>query len=85
MTADDARSGSKDLVIIGSGGFARETAQAVQALNHGGAGWQLLGFLDDAAARHGQIVDGLPVLGGRDYLSQLPGTSLVVCTGRPDD
>ncbi len=85
MTVDDTRGIPGDLVIVGSGGFARETAQAVQALNDDGAGWRLLGFLDDAPARHGQIVDGLPVLGGRDYLSQFPGTSLIVCTGRPDD
>jgi sugar O-acyltransferase (sialic acid O-acetyltransferase NeuD family) len=85
MTADGARGGCRDLVILGSGGFARETAQAVQALNQGGSGWRLLGFLDDAPVRHGQIVDGLPVLGGRDHLSKLPEASLVVCTGRPDD
>lgn len=81
MTADDARGNPGDLVTLGSG----ETAQAARSLNHGGAGWRLLRFLDDAPARHAHIVDGLPVLGGRDYLGQLPGTSLVVCPGRPDD
>ena len=85
MTVSDPRGDSADLVIVGSGGFAREAAQAVHALNRCGADWRLLGFLDDAPTRHGQIVDGLPVLGGREHLSQVPRTSLVVCTGRPDD
>jgi sugar O-acyltransferase (sialic acid O-acetyltransferase NeuD family) len=76
---------SADLVLIGAGGFARETAQAVHALNDNGAGWRLLGYLDDDPARHGLVIDGIPVLGGRDLVEQLPGASFVVCTGRPGD
>ena len=76
---------SKDLVIFGSGGFARETAQAVHALNAAGAGWRLLGYLDDDPAKHGLAIDGTIVLGGRDRLDEVPGASVVVCTGRPDN
>jgi sugar O-acyltransferase (sialic acid O-acetyltransferase NeuD family) len=72
-----------DLILVGSGGFGRETAQAVLDLNADGARWRLLGYLDDDPARHGTVVDGLPVLGGRDQLADLPGVSVVVCTGRP--
>jgi len=72
-----------DLVLVGAGGFARETAQAVLDLNACGASWRLLGYLDDDPARHGLQVDGLPVLGGRDVLADLPQASVVVCTGRP--
>jgi sugar O-acyltransferase (sialic acid O-acetyltransferase NeuD family) len=32
---------------------------------------QVVGFLDDDAARHGATLEGLPVLGGADRLSQL--------------
>jgi sugar O-acyltransferase (sialic acid O-acetyltransferase NeuD family) len=74
-----------DLVLIGSGGFARETAQAVHALNSAGAAWRLLGYLDDDPARHGLRIDGTVVLGGRDLIEHLPGASFVVCTGRPGD
>ena len=74
-----------DLVIFGSGGFGRETAEAVRALNECGANWHLLGYLDDDQARHGIFVDGVPVLGGRDKLRRLSDASVVVCTGRPDN
>jgi sugar O-acyltransferase (sialic acid O-acetyltransferase NeuD family) len=81
-------------VLIGAGGFGRETAQAVHAVNggaanggaaNGGARWRLLGYLDDDPARHGLVIDGTPVLGGRDRIEHLPGASFVVCTGRPAD
>jgi sugar O-acyltransferase (sialic acid O-acetyltransferase NeuD family) len=87
MTADNfaSRCGGGDLVIVGAGGFGRETAQAVQAINECGGSWRLLGFLDDDPARRGSSVEGTVVLGGRDAIGRLPGASVVVCTGRPDD
>ncbi|HLA64962.1 MAG TPA: hypothetical protein VK600_00105 [Candidatus Saccharimonadales bacterium] len=39
--------GSGDLVVVGAGGFGRETVEAVRAMNAGGASWRLLGYLDD--------------------------------------
>ena len=75
--------GDGDLVIVGSGGFGRETAETVHRLNECGANWRLLGYLDDDQARHGMLVDGIPVLGGRDELRHLSDASVVVCTGRP--
>src|SRR5580698_6354989 len=83
MTASPSPSG--DLVIIGAGGFARETAQAVLDLNRSRQCWRLLGYLDDDPSRHGSEVDGLPVLGGRDRLPHMPEVTVVVCTGRPAD
>ena len=85
MTTEAAHRGSGDLVIVGSGGFGRETAQAVHASNESGANWRLLGYIDDDPARHGTLVDGMAVLGGRDELRHLPDASVVVCTGRPGD
>jgi sugar O-acyltransferase (sialic acid O-acetyltransferase NeuD family) len=79
-----ARQGG-DLVLIGAGGFGRETAQAVHALNRSGAAWRLLGYLDDDPARHGLVIDGTAVLGGTDLIGDLPNASVVVCTGRPDN
>jgi sugar O-acyltransferase (sialic acid O-acetyltransferase NeuD family) len=73
------------LVLIGAGGFGRETAEAVRALNAAGGCWRLAGYLDDDSARHGTVIDGLPVLGGTDVLRTMPDASVVVCTGRPDN
>ena len=77
--------GGGDLVLVGASGFGRETAEAVRAQHASGVEWRILGYLDDDPARHGQMIDGLPVLGGRGLVERLPGTSFVVCTGRPDD
>jgi sugar O-acyltransferase (sialic acid O-acetyltransferase NeuD family) len=82
-SAGTAQLGGGDLVLVGAGGFARETAQAVLALNAAGARWRLLGYLDDDPAKHGEMVDGVAVLGGREYLARLPDARVVVCTGRP--
>jgi sugar O-acyltransferase (sialic acid O-acetyltransferase NeuD family) len=75
----------RDLVVVGAGGFGRETVEAVRALNACGAGWRLLGYLDDDPALAGAIIDGTPVLGGITELKNLPETFVVVCTGRPDN
>jgi sugar O-acyltransferase (sialic acid O-acetyltransferase NeuD family) len=74
-----------DLVIIGAGGFGREAAEAVRALNHSGAAWRLVGYLDDNPAWSGTLMDGLPVLGTTTELEHLPNASVLVCTGRPDN
>jgi sugar O-acyltransferase (sialic acid O-acetyltransferase NeuD family) len=75
-----------DLVLVGSGGFGRETAEAVRASGgHGRGSWRLLGFIDDDPARHGLVIDGTPVIGGREQLARLPDAQVVICTGRPGD
>jgi sugar O-acyltransferase (sialic acid O-acetyltransferase NeuD family) len=74
-----------DLVLIGASGFARETVEAVRAMNACGASWRLLGYLDDDPALWGKCLNGIPVLGGMEELKRLPNASVVVCTGRPDN
>jgi sugar O-acyltransferase (sialic acid O-acetyltransferase NeuD family) len=74
-----------DLVLIGSGGFGRETAEAVRTSVAIGVPWRLLGFIDDDPSRVGQVIDGTPVIGGRGELDLLPNARVVVCTGRPDN
>lgn len=85
MSPDGTVQHGGDLVLVGAGGFARETAQTVHALNRNGASWRLLGYLDDDPARHGDVIDGMVVLGGRDRVEHLPNAFFVVCTGRPAD
>jgi sugar O-acyltransferase (sialic acid O-acetyltransferase NeuD family) len=86
MTADGFAPGrGGELVIVGAGGFGRETAQAVHAINARGGAWRLLGFLDDDPARHGTSIDGTVVISGRNEIGQLPNASVVVSTGRPED
>jgi sugar O-acyltransferase (sialic acid O-acetyltransferase NeuD family) len=74
-----------DLLLIGSGGFARETAEAVAAVNRVAPSWDLLGFLDDDPGRQGTLVDGLPVLGPTSAVHDHPEAHVLVCTGRPSN
>jgi len=79
------------LLIVGAGGFARETAQAVRDVLAAdrAAGrperWRLLGHLDDNPALRGSEVDGVPVLGGCDLARELPDAQVLVCVGSPAD
>ena len=75
--------GVEALVVIGSGGFGRETAEVVRAVNAASPTWDLLGFLDDDPALHGKEVDGIPVLGPIDDAQSFGGGRFVVCTGHP--
>lgn len=75
----------RDLLIVGAGGFSRETAEAVRAINAVRPAWNLLGFLDDDPARHGTLVDGTPVLGPIELVHEHPHAQVVLTTGRPDN
>ena len=74
-----------DLVVVGAGGFGRETVDAVRAMNAYGASWRLVGYLDDDPDLAGTHVNGVPVLGGIRELENLPDALVVVTTGRPDN
>ncbi|GAA3793153.1 acetyltransferase [Sphaerisporangium flaviroseum] len=73
------------LLIVGAGGFARETAQLVHAINDVSPTWELLGHLDDDPAKHGTAVDGVPVLAGSGEAVRRENAQVVVCTGSPRD
>nr|WP_296068259.1 acetyltransferase [uncultured Actinoplanes sp.] len=66
----------RDLVIVGAGGFARETAAAA------GPAWNVLGFVDDDPALLGTSRRGLPILGPVDSAAGLDA-AVVVCVGNP--
>ncbi|WP_239334700.1 NeuD/PglB/VioB family sugar acetyltransferase [Frankia sp. CiP3] len=65
------------LLLVGAGGLARETAQAVYAADS----HRLLGFTDDNPARWGCVLDGLPVLGGTEVIASMPDAVVVLCPG----
>lgn len=73
---------SAGLLIVGSGGFGRETARA--ALEGGFAG-PVLGFLDDNPELVGTTAAGLPVLGPIAAVQDHPDAVVVIATGRPDN
>ena len=81
--APEPAAGVEDLLIIGAGGFARETAAAVAALNAVRPTRRLLGFLDDDPGLHGRELEGVSVLGGTDLVARLPKVRVVLCVGNP--
>ena len=71
----------KDLIIIGASGFGREVAWLVERINNVAPVWNLLGFADDNDAVHHTVVNGYPVLGGCDCLTQYPNAYVVCAVG----
>jgi hypothetical protein len=73
-----------DLLLVGAGGFGRETAEAVHAVNDATPGrWNLLGYVDDDPARTRATVSGLSVVGTITEVSGFPDARLALCTGHP--
>ena len=67
----------KDLVIIGAGGFGRETAALIHDIKEKETTWTFLGFIDDAVS--GKTIEGQPVIGSVNDLSQMdPKPNVVV-------
>lgn len=69
---------SRALLVVGAGGLAREVVAAARA-----AGAPVLGLLDDDPARHGAVVDGVPVLGGSELVHAHPDAGVLVCVANP--
>jgi len=63
---------ANEWVVVGAGVQGRQVCAAVDAATRS-AGDRLLGFLDDDAGRHGQTLDGWPVLGPLAWARSYPG------------
>jgi len=75
----------KPLLIVGAGGFGREIAETVAAINSVLPTWELLGFLDDSPHLAGREVDGVPVVGTVQSARRFPSASFVVSVGSPSN
>jgi len=73
---------ARPLLLVGAGGLARETLAACRATNaaHNAPVWNVLGMLDDNPERHGEIVDGVPVLGPAEAVHEYRSAQVVLCT-----
>jgi sugar O-acyltransferase (sialic acid O-acetyltransferase NeuD family) len=76
---------SRELLIVGAGGFARETAETVRAINERDSAWRLIGFLDDDPALEGCVIDGVSVIGRIEGAHEHPDAAVVVCVGNPSN
>lgn len=71
----------KKIFIIGAGGFGREVAWLIERINSEEKEpiWEIQGFLDDDAEKHGKAEDGYPVLGGCSFLENCKEEVWAVC------
>jgi sugar O-acyltransferase (sialic acid O-acetyltransferase NeuD family) len=74
----------KPIVIFGAGGFAREVLALIRDINARETLWDPRGFLDDDARSWERVLDGVPVLGGGDWLrAQAEPLAVVLGVGSP--
>lgn len=75
----------KPLVILGAGGFARETLDIVEAINAVQPTWDMLGFLVDSNyGQPGEIVNDKPILGDLEWLRSNRGVHIICGIGAPE-
>ncbi len=75
----------RDLVIVGAGGFGRETVDTVRAINLVEPTWNIVGVLDDSPSDEnlGRLSAlGLTHLGGWESLPK--GAAVALCIGSPE-
>jgi sugar O-acyltransferase (sialic acid O-acetyltransferase NeuD family) len=76
---------SSPLLLIGAGGFARETLELVRAINRESPDWDLIGLLDDDPAMHGRAINGVPVIGPCSMAAERTDAFVAACVASPED
>jgi sugar O-acyltransferase (sialic acid O-acetyltransferase NeuD family) len=71
------------LLLIGGGGFARETLELVRAMNAAAPRWRVLGLLDDDPGMHGRQVHHVPVIGPSEAVHDHPEALVVAAVASP--
>jgi sugar O-acyltransferase (sialic acid O-acetyltransferase NeuD family) len=73
----------RELLIYGAGGAGRELAFALSLDKNPDSAWKIKGFIDDTVHLQEKIVNGLPVLGGLEYLISYSGNIAVTILDDP--
>lgn len=75
----------QQIVIVGVGGFGRETAFLIEEINRHNPQWELLGFLDEDIGKHGRRINGYPVLGGLNWCNDKLSSAVICGIGNTRD
>lgn len=73
---------TRDIMIVGAGGFGREALWTLERINNAAPTWRVLGFADDDPAKAEGVLDGYPMLGACARASRdFPGAAVFVAVG----
>lgn len=59
----------KDIIIVGSGGLAKEVYGIIKSRNTNDASWNVIGFISKSK-KGKEIIDGIKVIGDDDFISE---------------
>jgi sugar O-acyltransferase (sialic acid O-acetyltransferase NeuD family) len=65
------------IIIVGAGGFGREILDTIKYINNIELTYEIVGFVDSTIEK-GNIVNGVPVLGGNEVLESYTDASLII-------
>jgi len=71
------------IAVYGAGGFAREVAWLIEAINQTEEQYQLVGFVEDNSKLWGQSINDVPVFALEDLLTGYPESRVVNAIGNP--
>ncbi len=74
---------SRQVVIYGAGGFAREAAWLIGECGTPDVGWTVPCFIDDNPSNWGQSLNGVPVVSLEEARAQYPEAELLCAVGDP--
>jgi sugar O-acyltransferase (sialic acid O-acetyltransferase NeuD family) len=74
---------TKDIAIIGAGGFGREIKQLIDEINLSNQTWNLVGFYD-SHTKQGTRINGVEVLGGDEEAINSSCQNFVLAIGNPN-
>jgi sugar O-acyltransferase (sialic acid O-acetyltransferase NeuD family) len=73
----------RPLLLVGGGGFARETLELVRAVNAVAPTWHVLGLLDDDPRMHGRRIHEAGVIGQSEVVHEYPDALVTLCVASP--
>lgn len=72
------------LVVLGAGGLGREVAWQISQIRNVIEQYHVIGFVDDNPELQGKVINGLPNLGGIDFLiNYTEEIAVVICLANP--
>jgi sugar O-acyltransferase (sialic acid O-acetyltransferase NeuD family) len=77
----------KNIILYGASNYGLEVADTIADINRSASQppWQITGFIDDNPDVQGKTLQGIPVLGSKDWLTTHPigDYAIVCCIGSP--